>query len=103
MAALPDDIADLQLAPVALAIDAKIEQLVPLSAAELSDWIALQGDHPDWTPDLRETGLIQALEHDIDTHGWEVSVDGRGVRLAHGKHSLALGVPECVRAYLAGE
>jgi hypothetical protein len=102
MTVLPRDVADLYLAPVILAVDACIEELGRLGPDELAFEIALEGDHPEWTSGLREAGLLQAIEHRVQTHDWELSVDRRGIRLTHGQHTLVLGVPDTVTDYCSG-
>jgi hypothetical protein len=102
MAVLPHDTADLYLPIVVLAADARIEELGLLNTADLTFEIALEGDTADWTPELRETGLLRVIEHDVDTHGWQLSMDERGVRLTHHQHTLVLGLSKNLRAYLSG-
>lgn len=101
MAAVPHDVADLYLAPVLLAIDARIEEYSRLAADELSHQVALEGDVGDWTRDLREAGLLRAVGRSVETHDWELSLDRRGIRLTHGEHTLVLGIPRAFEAYLA--
>ena len=102
MAVLPRDVADLYLAPVILAVDARIEELSRLGADELAFQIALEGDHPEWTAGLREVGLLQAIEQPVETHEWELSLDPRGIRMSHGQHTVVLGVPDTFAAYRSG-
>ncbi len=97
----PHDIADLYLAPVVLAVDARIDELAALSDEKLALHIAIASDRPDWTDDMRRDAVLRAACHLIDLHGWELSWDDRGIRLAHGKHSLVLGIPPNVGRYLA--
>jgi hypothetical protein len=100
MTAHPHDIADLYLAPVVLAVDARIEELSQLDPEALALRIALDSDLPDWTSQLRETGLLRAVGRLIDLHDWTISVDRRGIRLTHKQHSLALGMPQSLTDYL---
>ena len=102
MATLPHDVTDLSLAPVALAIDARIEELSRLNAADLAFQIALEGDEPAWTAEFRAAGLLDTMRRFIDVHDWELSMDTRGVRLTHKQHTLVLGLPDTLRAYLSG-
>jgi hypothetical protein len=102
MTVLPRDVADLYLAPVILAVDARIEKLSRLRPDELAFEIALEGDHPEWTTGLREAGLLQAIERRVDTHDWELSLDRRGIRMTHGQHTLVLGIPDTFTAYCSG-
>jgi hypothetical protein len=102
VAALPHDLTDLYFAPVVLAIDSRIAELGLLDAHKLASRVAVAGDVPDFTRDLREEGLLRAIQHLIDTHNWELALDARGVRLTHGDHTVVLGVPPTFSEYLAG-
>jgi hypothetical protein len=102
MAVLPRDVTDLYLAPAVLAVDARIEELSELGPDELAFQIGLEGDHPDWTAGLREAGLLQAIEHFVETHDWELSLDRRGIRMTHEDRTLVLGIPDTFATYLSG-
>lgn len=102
MADLPHDLTDLYLAPLVLALEVRIEDLGRLGLASLRHVIALSGDLPDWTPDMRQDGLLWTLAEGIELHGWELGIVDRGVKMSHGRHTLVLGVPETFRTYLAG-
>jgi hypothetical protein len=102
MTSLPHDATDLLLAPVVLALDARIEELGRLDAEQLSFGVALESDRPDWTRQLREESLIRAVSHLIDCHGWQLSWDPRGLRVSHGTNAVVLGVPATFVAYLEG-
>jgi hypothetical protein len=98
--ARPHDVSDLYLAPLALALDAKIDELGRLQGPALRFEIALQGDHPDATRAVRETGLLTALTRNVDAHGWTFSWDARGLRLTNDGHTLVLGLPPTVLDYV---
>jgi hypothetical protein len=100
MATRPHDITDLYLAPVALEVDARIEELGRLDKDRLDYEVALESDTPDFTPDMRKDGLIRTITHLIDTHNWTFSWDPRGLRLTHGEHTFVLGVPPVFTEYL---
>jgi hypothetical protein len=100
MATIPHDVADLLLAPVALAVDARIASLSRLGPHELRAEVALCSNHSDSTRERRESGLLITLGDLDDLHGWVLSLDPRGVRLAHGQRSLVLGLSESILAYL---
>ena len=102
MAALPHDIADLYLAPVLLAVDARIEELARLDIGELALEVGVTSDRPDWSRDVREEGLIAAIGYSIDCHGWTFSWDPRGLRLTNEPRTVVLGVPPNFAQYLAG-
>jgi hypothetical protein len=103
MATFPRDIADLSFAPVVLAIDARIDELSRLDAQKLAFQIAVEGDQPDWTLESRERGLLDTLKRYTEIHDWELSMDGRGIKVSHKGHFVVLGIPDTFRAYLAGQ
>ena len=100
MATIPHDMTDLYLAPVVLAVDARIEELGQLDQAGLAYEVALESDSPDFTRRMREEALIRAITHLIDCHGWEFRWDPRGLRLTHDAHTFVLGIPALFREYL---
>jgi hypothetical protein len=100
MPASPHDITDLYLAPVALAVDARIEELGRLDKEQFAYEVALESDTPDFTRDMREQALLRAVTHLIETHGWQFSWDPRGLRLTHDEHTFVLGSPAAFVHYL---
>ena len=100
MATRPHDLTDLYLAPVVLAVDARIEELGRLDKSGLAYEVALESDSPDFTRRMREEGLIRTVTHLIDSHDWEFSWDPRGLRLAHDAHTFVLGIPAVFVDYL---
>ena len=96
----PHDVTDLYLAPVVLAVDARIEKLGQLGKDGLAYEVALDSDSPDFTRRIREDGLIRTVTHLIDCHGWEFSWDPRGLRLTHDAHTFVLGIPAVFLEYL---
>lgn len=100
MASRPHDITDLYLAPVALAVDARIEELGHLDAGRLAYEVAMESDSPDFTRRMREEALIRTVTHLIDCHDWELSWDPRGLRLNHEEHTFVLGIPAVFQEYL---
>ncbi len=100
MTALPHDLTDLYLAPVVLAVDARIAELGELSKRDLAYQVALESDTPDFTRQMREDALIRSIIHLIDTHDWEFGWDPRGLRLVHDAHTFVLGIPATFREYL---
>ena len=102
MASRPHDIVDLYLAPVALAVDARIEQLGHMNKDGLAYEVALESDSSDITRRMREEALIRTITHLIDCHDWKFSWDPRGLRLTHEAHTFALGIPEVFLEYLEG-
>jgi hypothetical protein len=102
MTTRPHDITDLYLAPVVLAVDARIAELGRLDRNGLAYEVALESDSPDFTRAMREEALIRTITHLIDQHAWEFSWDERGLRLTHAAHTFVLGIPAVFRDYLAG-
>ena len=102
MATRPHDVTDLYLAPVVLAVDARIEELGQLDADQLAHKVAFQSDSKDYTPHMREEALIGTITSLIECHGWELRWDPRGLRLTHDAHTLVLGTPAGFREYVDG-
>ena len=102
MATRPHDITDLYLAPVVLALDARIEELGRLDRDRLVYEVALESDSPDFTSSMREDGLIRTVTHLVDSHDWEFSWDPRGLRLTHDAHTFVLGIPAVFLEFLDG-
>lgn len=100
MALHPHNFEDIMLAPVVLAVDSRIEEFAALSRDELDYRIALDANVDTSVPEQRTQGFLHALTTLIEMHGWDVSLCHRGVRLANGEHSLVLGLPEAMRAYV---
>lgn len=100
MATRPHDITDLYLAPVVLAVDAKIEELGRLDEDGLAYEVGLESDTPDFSRHMREEALIRTVTHLIDCHDWEFSWDPRGLRLTHDAHTFVLGIPAVFLEYL---
>ena len=97
---VPRDVTDLQLAPVLLALDERLSELALLDVDELGQRVALETDGPDWTVEMRMSRLLDAVERFIDLHGWKLSWDPRGLRVAHGRHHVVLGIPTTFQAYI---
>ena len=100
MATRPHDISDLYLAPVALTVDARIEELGQLDKERLAYEVALESDSPDFTLHMREEALIRTITQLIDTHDWQFSWDPRGLRFTHEAHTFVLGIPAVFLEYL---
>lgn len=96
---LPHDLDDLGLAPVVLTIDARLEELGRLSAADLRFRVAVETDRPDWTAELRASALLQTVSRFVELHGWVLAWDPRGLRLSHADHTVVLGVPPLLREF----
>lgn len=102
MTELPHDVADLYLAPVTLALDARIAQMGQLTDDKLRLQIAMESDEPDWSVELRKDALLRAVGHLVDLHGWSLSLAERGIQVSHGKHSVVLGAPANFVRYVEG-
>ena len=100
MADRPHDVTDLYLAPVLLAVDAKIEELGKLDKDGLAYEVALESNSLDSTRQMREEALITTITHLTETHHWEFSWDPRGLRLTHDAHTFVLGIPAVFHDYL---
>jgi hypothetical protein len=100
MADRPHDVTDLYLAPVLLAVDARIEELGKLDKDGLAYEVALESDSPDITRHMREVALIRTITYLADTHHWEFSWDPRGLRMTHDSHTFVLGLPAVFLDYL---
>ncbi len=102
MADRPHDLTDLHLAPVLLAIDARIEELGKLDKGGLAYDVALESDLTSDTRQMREEALMRAITHLTDTHHWAFSWDPRGLRMTHEAHTFVLGLPAALLDYLGG-
>jgi hypothetical protein len=102
MTQAPHDFPDLYLAPVALMLDARLEELGKLDVDQLAYEVALSSDRADFTRPMREDALITTVQRVIQMHHWTLSWNPRGLRLSHQGHTLVLGVPATFREYLDG-
>ena len=96
----PRDPTDLMLAPVALQVDAKVQELSKLKREQLAYHLALEVDRDPRTEQQRGRDVVDAAVKLIDMSGWEASWDPRGVRLTHGRNSLVIGVGADVTEYV---
>ncbi len=103
MPVLPHDATDLFLAPLLLTLDERLEELSRLELDQLHAHVGLVSDQPDWTRDIREAGLLQAIRHTVDCHDWNLTWHPRGLLVSHGKHQVVLGIPRTFGEYLDGE
>ena len=100
MQQMPHDVTDLVLAPVALQIDERLDRLGALDTDELLFLLALETDRDAHTLDQRRSLLLETLGRDVDTRGWELDWDPRGLRLRHEGRGLVLGLPPKVKAFV---
>ena len=101
MSRRPHDPTDLFLAPVALAIDERLDELGGLSRAELARRIVLLTNLESHTAEEARHALIEAVTYLVELHGWQVSWDPRGCRLSHDTYSLVLGAPPVFAEFVA--
>jgi hypothetical protein len=99
---LPHDVSDLYLAPVVLAIDAKLDDLATLEPRALAQRVAIESNAPAWSREDRDKGLLVALQYLVDCRGWTLAWDPRGLRVSHAEHTVVLGVPTSFADYLSG-
>ena len=97
---MPHNTTDLMLAPVALAIDARLRSFHGLDRAEIERRIAWETNRMPRSRQEAERAIVQDLSYLIPTHGWDLAWDDRGVRLRHGKRSVVLGAPANLVAYV---
>ena len=100
---MPHDLSDLYLAPVLLAVDARLEELAKLDVDALANAVAVASDRPDWTREMRAEALLRTIGHLIEDHSWTMALDPRGLRLTHDQHTVVLGTPSSFDAFLGGE
>ena len=100
MTQLPHDVSDLALAPVILALDDRLEELGALNAQQLDSRVAFDANVDTSNPEQRESGALITIPDQLERHGWEVSLDSRGIRLEHGGHHVTLGLPTNLRDFL---
>lgn len=98
--ARPHDVTDLYLAPVALGVDQRLEELSGLSAEDVQFRVILDTNREPRSATDREKALIESLTSGLDLRGWQVSRHPRGLLLSHDTHSLVLGIPSNVVSYL---
>lgn len=94
----PHDRDDLLLAPVALKIDERIQELATMDEGALQFRIALEGNIDVADTSALADGIVSACTNGIDMHHWQASLDPRGLRLTHADHTLVLGLPANIRA-----
>jgi len=97
----PHDPTDLFLAPVALAIDARLDELAGLSREELARQITMETNREAHTAEEARHVLVDAVTYLVELHGWQVSWDPRGIRLSHDQYSLVLGAPPVFAEFVA--
>lgn len=97
----PRDYTDLFLAPVALQVDQRLEKFAGLDRDALHKRVVLETNHEAWNAGGRAQDVVDSVTYLLDMHGWRAGWDPRGLRLSHDDHSLVLGVPPNLTAYVA--
>lgn len=97
---MPHDLTDLYLSPVALAVDGRLQELGRLDDAELRFRLALETNNEPRDRAAAVAAVLADVAYLTPTHGWELEWDSRGLRLTHDGHTLVLGVPDNLRAYV---
>lgn len=96
----PHDATDLLLSPVAIALDERLEELGRMTDKELARRVSWETNSMPRSVEAAGRAIASTVTYLIDTHGWTVSWDNRGVRLHHGEHDIVLGVPANVVRYV---
>ena len=104
VAGLPHDVTDLYLAPIALSLDAVLEEWGALDQDDLAFKASpFAGIRPGWTRDDRAEALLAAVAYSVDCHEWSLSWHPRGLMVTHKEHRFVLGVPANFREFLEGD
>jgi hypothetical protein len=96
----PHDLTDLFLAPVALQVDQRLEEFSKLDRDALHKRVVLEANNETWEKPRRARDVVESVTYLLDLHGWEATWDDRGIRLSHDNHTLVLGVPRNLTAYV---
>ena len=96
----PQHVGDLMLAPVAIAVDARLEELGESADEELDYQIVLDVNADTSIPEQRGPGVVTTVTALTELYGWVVDLVNRGVRLLNGEHTFTLGMPEHVGRFL---
>jgi len=89
---LTKDLTDLQLAPRVLTIDRRLDELDLLELRELRLGVALQAPAPERSRASRRQALLMMVCHQLDSRGWAMSWNDRGIRILHDHHHVTLDV-----------
>jgi hypothetical protein len=97
---MPQDLTDLYLSPVAIAVDKRLDDMARCPQAELNYRLALETNASPHKRADAIAAVVADAGYLIDTHHWQLAWDPRGLRLSNADHSIVLGVPDNVRAYV---
>jgi hypothetical protein len=96
----PHDVTDLYLAPVAITLDARLNELAAMTIDQLDGLVELRTTQRPASSDERRDAMLKTITHAVDTRGWDASWHERGLAISHAQHTVVLGVPANVKSYL---
>jgi hypothetical protein len=96
----PHDLTDLHLAPVAITLDSRLNDLCATPSDQLAGLVELRTTQRPESHDERRDAMLKTITHAMDTRGWTASWHERGLAISHAQHSLVLGIPANIKAYL---
>ncbi len=100
---VPKELTDLQLGPLVLTVDRRLNELDLLDLRELRLRVALQAPPPDRNRASRRQALLMMVCHQLDSRGCDVVMERpRGSRFLHDHHHVTLGVPKTFVSYIEG-
>lgn len=102
MVTLPKDRTDLQLAPLILALDRRLDEFELFDLGELEQRVRLDTGKSAIGRTARRAAVLGSLTSGLDMHGWTITWNGRGLRVLHQHHHVTLGVPGTFTAYIDG-
>ncbi len=98
----PHDLSDVLLAPTALRLDSELDVLAQLTPEQLELRVSLVTDRQPRGVVQRRRLVLEMLRRDLVAHDWQLSWAPRGLALTHTGRRLVLGLPDNLRAFLAG-
>jgi len=102
---LPKDLPDLQLGPLVLTVDRRLDELDLLDLLDLRELrlrVALQAPPPDRSRASRRQALLMMMCHQLDSRAWTMSWNDRGIRILHDHHHVTLDVAKTFVSYIEG-
>lgn len=100
MTVVPHDITDLRLAPVALAVDARLESFLDLDRDAIHGRVSIETNSEASSKSERARNVVESVTYLLDLGGWHANLDVRGLALTHGQHRLVLGIPQNLIDYI---
>jgi len=82
--------------------DRRLDELDLLDLRELRLRVALQAPPPDRSRASRRQALLTMVRHQLDSRGWTMSWNDRGIRILHDHHHVTLGVAKTFVSYIEG-